>query len=183
MSLVSVSWGGRLGKARRTDKVQQLLVEVLTFVRSSSGLKFIEDREEGVCILQEADRRSFRFLPELLSEVLPRLDSDGRRFLQVNFSNGEKVLVTDTLVGFKPRETSGLDMARIPRVVTTPDLVSVLEAIEDSLASEAPPEQEVEVLKRVYLAILQGAEAVGFELIEEREWASRLPIRNYRASA
>ena len=39
-------------------------------------------------------------------------------------------------MGFKPVEIVGLDMSRIPKVVTTPDLVSVFEAIEDAGVEE-----------------------------------------------
>ena len=66
----------------------------------------------------------------------------------MNFQNSYKVLLTDNLIGFKPQETLGLDMTRIPKVVTTPDLFSVYEAIEESLGSDTQ-DHEVEILKKV----------------------------------
>ena len=38
-------------------------------------------------------------------------------------------------------------MAKIPKVVTTPDLLSVFEAIEESVSSDTP-EHEIESLKK-----------------------------------
>ena len=86
-------------------------------------------------------------------------------------------------MGFKPLETSGLDMGKIPKVVTTPDLISVFEAIEDSMSSDATPDHEVEILKKVFLAILQGGELAGFNLEFERRWMTRLVPSKIRASA
>ena len=91
-------------------------------------------------------------------------------------------MLTDNLVGFKPSETWGLDMSRIPKVVTTPDLHSVLDAIEDSLGSDQA-ESEVEILKKVYYSILTGAEKIGFELPFERRCLERLMATKMRASA
>lgn len=78
------------------------------------------------------------------------------------------MLLTDSLIGFKPTETVGLDMSRLPKVVTTPDLKSVYDAIEDSLSADVIQSAEVEILKKVYLSILLGAENIGFNLSEER---------------
>lgn len=133
-------------------------------------------------ISQNTDGKEIRVsLPEV-SEVLHRADGDGKPFLQINFNSGVKVLVTDQLIGFKPSEIFGLDMSRLPKVVTTPDLLSVGEAIEEALASETP-EHEVEILRKVYQSILLGAERIGFDLPFERAWATRLLSSRFRASA
>jgi hypothetical protein len=86
-------------------------------------------------------------------------------------------------VGFKPTETFGLDMAKIPKVVTTPDLMSVFEAIEESMSSDIQNEHELEILKKVYQSILQGGELAGFDLKFERNWLSRLLASRIKASA
>jgi len=166
------------------QKPSKLLEEVLQFVEKSSGLKSDLDASSGnIKIQQELDGKIFCFIADSLSEVLQRTDGDGKAFIQINFVNGHKVLFTDTLVGFKPRDTYGLDMTKIPRVVFTPDLVSVFEAIEEGLSSEIASEYEVEVLKRVYSAILLGGEAAGFDLDFERRWLSRLLSTKLKASA
>jgi hypothetical protein len=68
-------------------------------------------------------------------------------------------------------------------VVTTPDLVSVFEAIEESLGADNGADQETEILKKVYLAIVTGGEKVGFDLEVERQWLNRLLASKFRASA
>lgn len=155
---------------------------ILNFVDASKGLDGRVSETGKVQIQQNVDGKVFSFYAYEVSEVLHRTDSEGKGFLQLNFKNNLKVLLTETLVGFKPVETFGLDMSRIPKVVTTPDLLSVFEAIEESLGSENI-EHEVEILKKVYLAILMGGERVGFDLSFERKWLNRLLASQVRASA
>lgn len=159
------------------------LDHILNFVDSSKGLRAKINESGRVQIHQDLDGKIFSFSTLEVSEVLHRTDSEGKPFIQLNFSNGNKVLLTDTLVGFKPVETFGLDMSRIPKVVTTPDLVSVFEAIEESLGADSGLESEVEILKKVYQAILSGGEKVGFDLIFERKWYNRLIASKLKASA
>lgn len=111
------------------------LEAILTFVDRSQGLRARVSEMGKISITQESDGKIFRFDSLDLVEVLKRADSDRKPFVQINFHGSKKVLLTETLVGFKPKETLGLDMTRIPKVVTTPDLVSVYDAIEESLAS------------------------------------------------
>lgn len=166
-----------------SHKPSQLLEEVLSYVDHSSGLSSNVVEEGLVFIQQSVDGKTFRFHMQDLNEVLQRTDADGKTFIQVNFASGHKVLFTDTLVGFKPIEILGLDMGRIPKVVTTPDLLSVFEAIEESLSGDQSLEHEVEILKKVFQAILSGGEQAGFDLSFERRWLSRLLSTKYRATA
>jgi hypothetical protein len=172
-----------LSESEMSPKPSQMLEEILAFVDKSGGLSSNVTESGIVSIQQSVDGKIFRFNCEELSEVLQRFDADGKQFIQVNFQSGNKVLFTDTLVGFKPRETTGLDMTKIPRVVTTPDLISVFEAIEDSMSSDATPDTEVEILKKVFVAILQGGELAGFDLEFERRWLARLVPSRFQASA
>ncbi len=164
---------------QRSSNVE--LSNILNFVERTTGLKaaFIEGRVE---IAQSLDGKVFNFDAVHVTEVLNRTDSDGRPFIQINFRDTNKVLLTDSLVGFKPSETAGLDMARIPKVVTTPDLKSVLDAIEDTLGSDQA-DHEVEILKKVFYSILSGAEKIGFDLPFERRCLERLMATKIRASA
>jgi hypothetical protein len=159
------------------------LDHILNFVDASKGLRAKINESGSVHIFQESDQKIFSFFSQELSEVLHRSDSEGKSFLQINFKDSTKVLLTDNLVGFKPLETLGLDMTRIPKVVTTPDLVSVYEAIEESLGSDNVVDHEVEILKKVYLAIISGGEKVGFDLSNERLILNRLIASKFNASA
>lgn len=158
------------------------LQSILSFIDNSKGLRAKILSDHRVQILQDADQKVFFFGPSDLNEILHRKDNEQKPFIQLNFVNSNKVLLTDALIGFKPADTFGLDLNRIPKVVTTPDLSSVSDAIEESLGSETH-EHEVEILKKVYLSILNGAERVGFHLPEERKWIQRLVFGSFRASA
>lgn len=155
---------------------------MLNYVDASKGLSSQVSETGQVKIQQNVDGKILSFYAYEMSEVLMRSDAEGKGFLQLNFKNGNKVLLTENLVGFKPIESLGLDMNRLPKVVTTPDLLSVYEAIEDALGSDGV-EHEVEILKKVYQSILIGAEKVGFELAFEKKWLNRLIATKIRASA
>lgn len=159
------------------------LDHILNFVDSSKGLRAKMNETGRVQLRQDLDGKLFTFSSQDVNEVLHRADSEGKAFLQVNFKNGSKILLTETLIGFKPIETLGLDMSRIPKVVTTPDLVSVYDALEESMGADNGNDTEVEILKKVYLAIISGGEKVGFDLTAERKWLNRLLASKLKASA
>lgn len=166
-----------------TEREQLLLEDILGFVDQSNGLSTELNKDGYVSVHQSVDGKSFRFSVVDLTEVLKRVDSDGQPFIQVNFTSGRKVLFTDNLVGFKPCDIGGLDMNKIPKVVTTPDLLSVFEAIEEGLSSEQVMDHEVDILKKVYQSILTGGEEVGFDLAFEKKWLSRLVPCRLRVTA
>lgn len=155
---------------------------ILNYVDSSRGLTFTMEENDHMRIAQKVDGKEIEFDFIEINEVLRRSDSEGKPFLQLNFKSGMKVLVTDQLIGFKPFEVLGLDMSRLPKVVTTPDLQSVREAFEEALGTETS-DQEVEVLRKVYQSILTGAERAGFELPFERAFSARLLSSRLKASA
>lgn len=156
------------------------------FVSASEGLVLATENvaeKLNFKIKQNADGKEISFQEESIEEVLERYDSEGRCFLQVNFWSGKKLLLTDKLIGFKPVPLRGLDLRRLPKVVTTPDLVSVVEAIEDSLAAEKPKYEEIEVLRKVFDSVFQGAEEVGFDLSAEKTWLHCISSMRSKASA
>lgn len=176
-------FGGPLRNSGMHKATSGLLDEVLKYTAAAGGLSADTSERGFIKISQKTDGKIIRFAISDLHEILERTDVDGKAFLQVNFKSGTKVLVTDALVGFKPNETLGLDLTRIPKVVTTPDLLSVFEAIEEALGGDTSSDHETEVLKKVYLAILLGGEKVGFDLKIERRWLDRLIATRIRASA
>lgn len=156
--------------------------KIAEFISRTSGLKswFLGDK---IQITQTTDGKTLAFADVDVDEVIPRLDSDGHPFLQVNFCTGKKILLTSNFIGFKPAICAGLDMERLPKVVTTPDLISVVEAIEDSMTAGSGNNEEVDVLRRVFDSVLRGAESVGFDLTSERLWLQRISKSNLKASA
>lgn len=147
--------------------------EIKKFLEAAdSGLKLIGG-ESGHSLLQVADGKLLKIHPQSIEAVLKRDDSEGNPFLQVNFITGQKVLLTKHLIGFKPSEGYGLDETRLPKVVTTSDLLSIIDVIADA---DDFDHTEFDILRKVYLSILDGGEAVGFDLSRERQWLSQLNI-------
>lgn len=164
----------------KSEQVQQ----IREFVAKSAGLRSrpFEAEDVNVQIHQAADGKTISFETKEIEEVISRIDSDGQGFLQVNFNSGKKILLTQNLIGFKPAPARGLDLSKLPKVVTTPDLLSVVEAIEDSISASSQQPDELDVLKKVFDSVLRGAEAVGFDITPERLWMQGL-TRQTKASA
>lgn len=165
------------------DNQREHMIQIEEFIQKSSGLQFSRVNELLFKVFQRADGKELSFNAQDLEEVIHRVDSDGQTFLQVNFHSGKKILITQNLIGFKPAVAVGLDMARLPRVVTTPDLLSVVDAIEETLELEDSVPEELEVLKRVFDSVLRGGEEVGFDLTAERLWLNNLSLIASKASA
>lgn len=160
------------------------MVEIEKFISASSGLQSSRKNNDMLLqVFQQADGKHLSFSSRELEDVIHRVDSDGHQFLQVNFLSGKKILITQNLIGFKPALAVGLDMNRLPRVVTTPDLLSVVDAIEETLELEDSVPEDLEVLKRVFDSVLKGGEDVGFDLTAERLWLNNLSLIASKASA
>jgi hypothetical protein len=154
-----------------------MLEEIISFIGRASGLKITLSTDE-VEIHQLVDNRKIKLCKAHIEAVLRRQDQDGLDFLQVNMRENTKILITDKLIGFKPAEMPGLDLKKLPRVVTTPDLLSVLEAVEETMSAQDLNKKELEMLKKAYFAIVVGGEKVGFGLQNERNWMLRLFASN-----
>lgn len=158
------------------------LEKISQYIESSPGLEhqMLEGSQVKVC--QRIDGKVIHIDGNGVEEVLNRIDVDGKSFIQINFVSGEKILLTEQLIGFKPIPYKGLDMEKLPNVVTTPDLFSVFEAIQEAM-SEDCAEEDVEVLKRVFESVTRGGEAIGFDLSEEKKWLQRLTFNIPQRSA
>lgn len=167
-----------------------LLDRIVEFAESSSGLEVALENRNAVSkdrnahsqamsstliLRQRLDGHAIEVPATRLSDILMRTDSDGRDFVQVNFEDGTKILITDRLIGFKPvvRDSrvpspghrAATSLSKLPKVVTTPDIISVLEAIEDAIDSE---DCDLPMLRDLFEAIVRGAESVGFNVTREK---------------
>ncbi len=159
------------------DLIVQFLESHLSFQFSVANL--------DLSITQSEDKKNIKFNLDKIEKVLNRVDYDGSPFIQINFISGLKLLITKNLIGFKPSEIIGFDTTKIPKVVTTVDLVSITKAIDD-LADDVESVDsmtEMEVLKKVYQSILYGAVAVGFEMQTEKTWFANYLLNSTAASA
>jgi hypothetical protein len=158
-----------------SDRQNKIRTDILAFVGKATGLRTVLVEEQRLRLQQVVDGKMIDIHVVSLEDLLFRSDTEGREFIQINFTSGSKILMTNELIGFKPTTPAGLDVTKLPRVVTTPDVVSVFEAIQDALHNSSPDSSEVTVLRKVYEAVLAGGEAVGFDLSVERAWLARTP--------
>lgn len=157
--------------------------QIEEYVSAVSGLECAPCEDGSLRVIQKVDGKAINIQYSAITNVIRRSDAEGVEFIQINFDNGTKILLTENLVGFKPASLNGLDLGKLPKVVTTPDILSVFEAIQDALESPNSSSYELSLLKKVYEAILVGAESIGFKLAEERTWLSRLPTSVRKVSA
>lgn len=153
------------------------------FVEECTGLDLHGDDVASLILRQNTDSKVLKITYNEIAKVLKRFDSEGKPFVQINLRNDKKLLLTDTLVGFKPKVKPGLEMGKIPKIVTTPDLLNVIEAIEDVMTSPEPDWVEVDVLKKLFYSVLEGAEEIGFDLSRERTWVAHIGSQLFKASA
>lgn len=170
-----------------TTKQLELLQSILEFAMRSSELEVEQSALDQVRIKQKIDGHMLVIRASRLQDILMRNDSDGRSFVQVNFQDGLKILITERLIGFKPAvrkagapaagqgapTSTGAANSKLPRVVTTPDLLSVLEAMEDAAESA---DRDLTVLRELFDSIVRGAERAGFDVEKEKAWL--LPYMN-----
>jgi len=153
------------------EKQQDTFKIIDQFLTEESGLQLDFIDSDHLKLTQVVDGKSLEIQRFGVEEVLERLDSAGKPFLQINFLSGSKILLTKSLVGFKPAIFEGVDAKRIPNVVTTPDLLSIIEAFSEFEEDEV---SEIRALRRMYFSILHGAEAIGFDLTNEKLWLTKL---------
>jgi len=166
-------------KKINNEATSQHINDVINYLETNTQFLF-KFTEEKLELTQKEDMKKIVIDFEEIEKVLTRQDVDDSKFLQVNFTNGTKILITKSLVGFKPNQLVGFDLTKIPRVVTTIDLQSVSKAIEDLFDSEDTYETqtEIEILKKVYQSILYGAENVGFKMQAEKTWLTSVVLNH-----
>jgi hypothetical protein len=172
------------------ERQLELLLQISNFVGRSPGLRQDKRLEpvpaDSLLVRQTIDGKQLAILASALDDVLFRVDADGQDFIQINFSSGTKILLTGALIGFKPAKLPSTVPANLPKVVTTPDIVSVFEAMQEALHSGeggAGAKDDLALLRRVFEAVVSGGEAAGFDLAQERQWLGRIPTQQIRATA
>ena len=150
---------------------------IKAFLAEDSSKLSILDSEKGynkITLYQNYDRKTISFRIESIKKILERKDYKGRNFLQVDFKDGKKILLTHEFVGFPPAVGVGIDVYKLPKVVTTADVLSVIEAIESSIYGTEHYQESLYEAKMFFESIAAGAESVGFDLTGERLWVEKL---------
>ena len=148
------------------------------FLSNSKNLSFetSESSETEFSIVQKYDRKSLFFSTEEFEKVLEREDSHGENFLQINFKNGKKIILTEDYIGFSPAVCVDFD-SQLPKVVTTVDLLNVIDAIEGTVYGTEHYQESLSDVKLFFEAIASGAESIGFDLTGERLWIEKIITR------
>lgn len=167
---------------QRTNQIEVDIEIIIQFVNTASGLTLLSANTNEIKIRQNIDGKVLAISCHFIEGIIERSDADNNHFLQVNLDSGRKLLLTEKLIGFKPCDNYGLNMDHLPKVVTTPDLVGVLEALEDSFSNQEVTD-EIESLRRLYFSVLDGAERIGFDLTSEKQWIQQLHSPTTKASA
>ena len=163
------------GEAQMNGQISQGTTEQMADSVIGQPIEMDEPLITRIQLRQKIDGKSLLIDARTIGGLLPRYDQDGEEFLQINFEAGYKILVTKNLVGFKPALTAGLDRSNLPNVVTTPDILNVLDAIHDASEDAHASDVELKSLKRVFEAVILGGELVGFDLTNERGWLFKFP--------
>jgi len=147
-----------------------------SFLSKSKKLSLIETEksEHEFSILQNDDRKRLCITTENIEKVLEREDQNGDIFLQINFKNGKKIILTEDFIGFAPGGCVGLFATKLPKVVTTADLLNVIDAIEGSVYGTEQYQESLSDVKLFFEAIASGAESIGFDLTGERLWVEKI---------
>lgn len=175
--------GDSLNQQTETNKLSEFKQKMIEFIQSSAGLEVLDSQSTDFAIRQKVDLKSIVIKIDQIQNLIQRADTEGVPFLQVNLKDNKKILITENLIGFKPAVLGGLDTSRIPKVVTTQDLRSVFDAIEEALYLNENPNEEIQLLKKIFDSVIAGGEHIGFDLNRERSWLLRLPINFFNLSA
>ena len=149
---------------------------ITSFLSNSNKLCVFEETKPNhrITILQNYDKKTIFFAINDIEKTLERVDEKGEEFLQVNFKNGKKIILTEEFIGFAPAGCVGLPLQKLPKVVTTADLLSVIEAIESSVYDSDQYQESLYDVKLFFESIAGGAESIGFDLTGERLWVEKL---------
>ncbi len=149
------------------------LLQFINEVEVLRGLKF-EIRSNLVIIYQLFDGKQLEISKDQILNLIKRSHEKNALFFQINYRDGRKILLTENLIGFKPAAIENLDMMRIPKVVTTPDLKSVIDAIEDECDIGNKGNAKYLELVKVYKSIEKGAENIGINTNNEKLMLSKI---------
>ena len=156
------------------ENPKSLIENFLSHTEKLSLIKETGQESGRITLFQNYDKKKLSFKESEIEKVLERKDYNGEAFLQVNFKNGKKILLTNEFVGFPPALCPSMGQEKLPKVVTTADLLSVIEAIESSLYGTDQYQESLYDVKLFFEAIASGAESVGFSLTGERLWMEKL---------
>lgn len=153
---------------------------IKAFLSKNNKLSLVKNNVKNkITLIQQYDKKVFSFFESHIEKILKRKDHNKEDFLQINFKTGKKILLTNEFIGFSPAACIGIEEGKLPSVVTTADLLSVIEAIENSIYGNDKYQESLHDVRLFFEAIASGAEIAGFDLSGERLWIEKVaPARS-----
>ncbi|MBE8221821.1 MAG: hypothetical protein HAW60_03740 [Bdellovibrionales bacterium] len=135
---------------------------LLNFVSKADGLNIKQQTSDYVIIEQNEDRSFLKVFFNNISCITFSKKEQGECYIQLNFINNTKCILTNGLIGFAPIKSILLDKNSLPEIVSSIDLLNIIEAFEDSLRNSGESEDFL-FLSQVYHSVLNGGKNIGIE--------------------
>lgn len=135
---------------------------LLNFIKKASGLKIKQQDKYFIIIEQLEDKSCLKVFFHNISYISFAKDDTGGQYIQIDFLNKTKCILTDSLIGFSPVKSLLLNKNALPEVVSSIDLLNIIEAFEANLRNSGEAEEFL-FLNQVYHAVLNGGKQIGIE--------------------
>lgn len=135
---------------------------LLQFIKKTEGLRIKQQAQYYIVIEQIEDKSFLKIFFHHISHISFSSEKQNGHYIQVNFTNHTKCILTNHLIGFAPVKSLLLDKNALPEVVSSMDLLNIIEAFESNLRNSGEAENFL-FLNQVYHAVLNGGKQVGIE--------------------
>lgn len=135
---------------------------LLSFIKKTRGLRVKNQNLTSITIEQKEDKSFLKIFFHQISHISLASETKKEDYIQINFINKTKCILTESLIGFAPIKSLLLDKNSLPEVVSSIDLLNILEAFEANLRNSGEIEDFL-FLNQVYHAVLNGGKHIGLE--------------------
>lgn len=135
---------------------------LLNFIKKATGLRLKQQSNNYIIIEQLEDKSFLKIFFHHISYISCSKEKQGDHYIQLDFTNNTKCILTNNLIGFAPIKSLLLKKNCLPEVVSSMDLLNIIEAFESNLRNSGEPEDFL-FLSQVYYAVLNGGKNIGIE--------------------
>lgn len=135
---------------------------LLSFINKAAGLRLKQQSHNYITIEQLEDKSFLKIFFHHISYISFSKETSNKNYIQLNFTNNTKCILTNNLIGFAPIKSLLLEKSSLPEVVSSMDLLNIIEAFEANLRNSGEPEDFL-FLSQVYHAVLNGGKKIGIE--------------------
>ena len=136
----------------------------MNYLEKHSELTILKKKSDFIKVKQPDDQMNLTISFSEIDSTYVQIDSLGKKYLQINLNDGGRLLLTQRVIGFEAKKDSRLRSGFLPDVVTTLDLLNIMEAFESSLRDGHQSEEEQYLLNKAFRAIAKGATRIGFNV-------------------